>query len=50
MSFVIQHLNLVDAVLLNVGIWLVGPLGAIVWGGFGRETGRGRGVAISSAE
>ncbi|MGH7911965.1 MAG: MFS transporter, partial [Candidatus Dormibacteraceae bacterium] len=48
--FLVQLFDLDQTILFNVLIWAIGLAAAIVWAVFGRETGRGVSVAVSSAE
>jgi len=50
MIFVIQHLTFHGALILNGAVWLFGLCAAVVWRIFGRETGAGTAVSVSSLE
>ncbi|HQT87129.1 MAG TPA: MFS transporter [Acidiphilium sp.] len=50
MVLLTQHLAIADFLALNTGFWGVGLLGALVWFGFGRETGGGVSLGVASGE
>jgi MFS family permease len=50
MVLLTQHLAIAGFLALNAGVWGVGLLGALVWFGFGRETGGGVSLGVASGE